>query len=167
MSTFEALVAEIAARFLRRFDPARDAAGSPNATATTSARVFLVQRSRYVAQLRLLLVEPSARGSGIGRRLVGECIAFARRTGYHKVMLWTNAGLDAARHLYDDAGFRLVARRNPPELRQGPGRADVRAHATLTSPCAAAGLLLGDKALWPLLADSGVSSTTASSETAA
>ena len=107
--TYEALVAEILAAFIKNFDAKRERAWIAEVEGEIVGSVFLVRQDDAVAKLRLLYVEPKARGLGIGARLVDEVIAFARLKGYRTLTLWTNDILAAARRIYEAAGFRLVS----------------------------------------------------------
>jgi GNAT superfamily N-acetyltransferase len=113
-ASFESLVAEIAAKFQSSlfqdsFDASKERGWIAELDGTQVGSVFLMRHSDDVAKLRLLLVDPAGRGQGLGQRLVAECIGFARQCGYRKITLWTQSILVAARKIYQDAGFVLVA----------------------------------------------------------
>ena len=107
--TFEALAAEVGAKFLREFDPKKERAWIAEKDGENVGFVMLIKQTDEVAKLRMLLVDPKARGLGIGQRLVEECIRFARQRGYKKMTLWTNDILATACHIYKRCGFKLVA----------------------------------------------------------
>ena len=107
-SRFEALVADIAAQFLRKFQPEWEKAWIAELDGERVGAVFVVRKSPTTAQLRMLILAPKARGLGLGARLTDECLAFARAKGYKKMVLWTNSCLTAARSIYTQRGFRLT-----------------------------------------------------------
>jgi DNA-binding MarR family transcriptional regulator/GNAT superfamily N-acetyltransferase len=107
-ASFEALVARIVADYADRGDRRREAAWIAELGGEPAGCVFCMRKTDSTAQLRLLLVEPRARGLGMGGRLVAECVSFARRAGYREMVLWTNDVLHAARRIYQRAGFRLA-----------------------------------------------------------
>ena len=105
---YEALVAQIVAEFVKNYDSKKERCWIAEKDGENVGSVFLVKDSATIAKLRLLIVDPKARGLGIGKRLVDECTRFARQVGYKKITLWTNSGLLAARSIYQKAGYQLV-----------------------------------------------------------
>lgn len=120
---FEALVAEVVAKFVQNLDPARERCwiAERSSDGERLGSVFLVRHpeEENVAKLRLLLVEPKARGMGLGRHLVRECTRFATEAGYKKIVLWTNSRLDTARRLYEKEGYRKLAEQPDPVFEDG------------------------------------------------
>src|SRR5260221_1399075 len=115
---FEGLVARIVAELIEHFDPKRERGWIAERDGENVGCIFLVKKSATVAKLRMLLVEPGERGSGLGKRLVAECERFARQAGYRKIILWTQNNLTAARHIYARSGYKRVAE----EPNEGFGR---------------------------------------------
>ena len=108
-TTFEALVAEIAAGFVRDFQPKYERCWIAELGGEVVGSIFLVRKSPTVSKLRLLVIHPKARGQGLGKRLTRTCLAFARRAGYRTMVLWTQSHLAAARAIYQAEGFKKVS----------------------------------------------------------
>jgi GNAT superfamily N-acetyltransferase len=106
---FEALVAKITAEFIENFDAKRERCWIAELDGERVGSVFVVRKTDDIAKLRLLILDPKARGRGLGRRLVEECLRFAKSAGYSSMTLWTQSILTAARGIYERIGFRLVA----------------------------------------------------------
>ena len=107
--TYEGAIAQIIADYVKNYDPKRERAWIAEKGGEPVGSVFLVKKSATVAKLRILIVDPKARGLGIGKRLVDECTRFARQAGYKKITLWTNSVLLAARRIYKQAGYNMVS----------------------------------------------------------
>jgi len=107
--TFEALVAKITAEFIENFDAKRECCWIAEMDGERVGSAFVVRKTDEVAKLRLVIVDPKARGLGLGKRLVEECLRFAKSAGYKSMTLWTQDYLYAARGIYERAGFKLVA----------------------------------------------------------
>jgi DNA-binding MarR family transcriptional regulator/GNAT superfamily N-acetyltransferase len=132
---FEALVAQIVADFINNYQPARERCWIAEMNGEIVGSVFVVQIRATVAKLRLLLVEPNARGLGLGTRLVEECIRFARRVNYQKLVPCTNSVLKEARHIYEKNRLRPGRRGTAPQLRAGHGRGDLGTDPVVRGLC--------------------------------
>lgn len=131
-ATFEALVARIVADYADNHDPQREQAWIAELDGAPIGCVFCVAKDDQTAQLRILLVEPSARGLGVGARLVDKCVRFARQAGYQRLTLWTNDPLASARRIYDAAGFELTDEQAHPSF--GPDLIGQNMTMDLTDP---------------------------------
>lgn len=116
--SFEALVAKLCGEFFTKHDARRERCWIAERDGERVGCVFCCKKSPRVAKLRMLIVDPSARGMGVGSRLIDECIQFARSAGYRKMVLWTHKSLTSARRLYKQAGFKLVRSQPNPRFRR-------------------------------------------------